>query len=90
MPDLSQTQEDRRLQEARERQVPWLKWGPYLSERQWGTGREDYRASGEAWDYFIQDQARFPSAGGKTAWPGAPMTNRASARPWPWGTAGTR
>jgi hypothetical protein len=38
---LSDTQEERRLQEVRERQVPWLKWGPYLSECRWGTGRED-------------------------------------------------
>ena len=58
MPNLSDTQEERRLQEAREHQVPWLKWGPYLSERQWGTVREDYSASGDAWDYFTHDQAR--------------------------------
>lgn len=37
---------------------PWPRWGPYLSERQWGTVREDYSASGEAWDYFSHDQAR--------------------------------
>src|SRR5262245_44342672 len=48
----------RRLQEAREKQVPWRKWGPYLSERQWGTVREDYSADGNAWDYFSHDQAR--------------------------------
>jgi hypothetical protein len=38
--------------------VPWKVWGPYLSERQWGTVREDYSESGEAWDYFTHDQAR--------------------------------
>ena len=38
--------------------VPWRKWGPYLSERQWGTVREDYSASGDAWNYFSHDHAR--------------------------------
>ena len=47
-----------RLREARENQVPWRKWGPYLSERQWGTVREDYSANGDAWNYFSHDQAR--------------------------------
>jgi hypothetical protein len=50
--------ERQRLTEARERGVPWRKWGPYLSERQWGTVREDYSESGNAWDYFSHDQAR--------------------------------
>jgi len=50
--------EQRRLNEARERGVPWKKWGPYLSERQWGTVREDYSVDGNAWDYFSHDQAR--------------------------------
>ena len=58
MQNLSDTQEERRLQEAREKQIPWGKWGPYLSERQWGTVREDYSDSGNAWDYFTHDQAR--------------------------------
>ncbi len=39
-------------------QTNWKKWGPYLSERQWGTVKEDYSATGEAWDYFSHDQAR--------------------------------
>jgi hypothetical protein len=47
-----------RLEEARERGVPWRKWGPYLSERQWGTVREDYSQNGDAWNYFSHDQAR--------------------------------
>ena len=47
-----------RLQEARVQRVPWRKWGPYLSERQWGTVREDYSRDGNAWDYFTHDQAR--------------------------------
>jgi hypothetical protein len=50
--------EQRRLNEAREAGIPWKKWGPYLSERQWGTVREDYSADGNAWDYFTHDQAR--------------------------------
>ena len=36
----------------------WKKWGPYLSERQWGTVREDYSANGKAWDYLSHDMAR--------------------------------
>ena len=52
------TQEQARLQEADERGVPWRRWGPYLSERQWGTVREDYSEDGDAWDYFTHDQAR--------------------------------
>ena len=47
-----------RLADARERDVPWRKWGPYLSERQWGTVREDYSLNGDAWSYFTHDQAR--------------------------------
>jgi hypothetical protein len=46
------------LNDAREAQIPWKKWGPYLSERQWGTVREDYSDDGNAWDYFTHDQAR--------------------------------
>jgi hypothetical protein len=50
--------EQKRLEDAREQGVAWRKWGPYLSERQWGTVREDYSHSGDAWDYFTHDQAR--------------------------------
>jgi len=50
--------EQRRLNETRERGVPWKRWGPYLSERQWGTVREDYSQDGNAWDYFTHDQSR--------------------------------
>src|SRR5262245_55345444 len=46
------------LRETRERKADWKKWGPYLSERQWGTVREDYSQSGNAWGYFSHDQAR--------------------------------
>ena len=51
-------QENERLIETRQAQVPWKKWGPYLSERQWGTVREDYSVSGDAWNYLPHDQAR--------------------------------
>ena len=47
-----------RLEEARAQKAPWKKWGPYLSERQWGTVREDYSESGDAWNYFSHDHAR--------------------------------
>jgi hypothetical protein len=50
--------EQKRLNEAREAGIPWKKWGPYLSERQWGTVREDYSDDGNAWDYFSHDQSR--------------------------------
>ncbi len=57
VPKPSPTHEDARLEEARQH-VPWKKWGPYLSERQWGTVREDYSENGDAWNYFTHDQAR--------------------------------
>jgi hypothetical protein len=50
--------EFQRLNEARDARVLWRKWGPYLSERQWGTVREDYSESGDAWNHFSHDQAR--------------------------------
>jgi len=50
--------EQKRLNEAREQGILWKKWGPYLSERQWGTVREDYSEDGNAWDYFTHDQSR--------------------------------
>src|SRR5215475_7544044 len=52
------TAEEQRLQEARNRTVHWKRWGPYLSERAWGTVREDYSAYGTAWDYLPHDHAR--------------------------------
>jgi len=59
MPSASATNpESIRLQEANEGKSPWRQWGPYLSERQWGTVREDYSTNGDAWNYFTHDQAR--------------------------------
>jgi hypothetical protein len=50
--------EQKRLNEAREEGIQWKKWGPYLSERQWGTVREDYSDNGDAWGYLTHDQSR--------------------------------
>jgi hypothetical protein len=52
------TTEDRRLEEGRTHKKYWKRWGPYLSERQWGTVREDYSRDGTAWEYFPHDHAR--------------------------------
>jgi hypothetical protein len=52
------TKEHVRLEEARAGTAAWKKWGPYLSERQWGTVREDYSESGDAWNFFTHDHAR--------------------------------
>lgn len=50
--------EKERLSQHQSEEKDWLKWGPYLSERQWGTVREDYSANGDAWNYFPHDHAR--------------------------------
>jgi Mannosylglycerate hydrolase MGH1-like glycoside hydrolase domain len=55
---VADTPEHRRLEDARTGAAPWKAWGPYLSERQWGTVREDYSPGGDAWDYLTHDQAR--------------------------------
>ncbi|HXX85109.1 MAG TPA: glucosidase [Casimicrobiaceae bacterium] len=52
------TIEHDRLEDSRAKKIPWKKWGPYLSERQWGTVREDYSENGDAWNYFSHDHAR--------------------------------
>ncbi len=56
--DRAGTTEQSRLQEILDIGTPWKLWGPYLSERQWGTVREDYSENGDAWGYFSHDQAR--------------------------------
>jgi hypothetical protein len=55
---INLTAEEKRLEESRNHTKHWNRWGPYLSERQWGTVREDYSEYGTAWDYFPHDQAR--------------------------------
>src|SRR5881397_1927398 len=52
------TEEHRRLEEATRRTAHWRRWGPYLSERAWGTVREDYSDGGAAWEYLPHDHAR--------------------------------
>jgi len=52
------TAEHQRLDESNNRRIAWKQWGPFLSERAWGTVREDYSADGNAWDYFPHDHAR--------------------------------
>jgi hypothetical protein len=52
------TPEHQRLEQARTGAAPWKAWGPYLSERQWGTVREDYSGNGDAWNYFTHDHSR--------------------------------
>ena len=52
------TREEIRLQQSRERRAHWKRWGPYLSERAWGTVREDYSPDGTAWDFLSHDHAR--------------------------------
>ena len=51
--------EQARLQEDIEGRAPWKKWGPYLSERQWATVREDYSSDSDAWNYFTHDHAQY-------------------------------
>jgi hypothetical protein len=55
---MSYGDERKRLEAARTSKAPWKKWGPYLSERQWGTVREDYSENGDAWNFFTHDHAR--------------------------------
>jgi len=55
---MSVSAEQKRLVEAREKNASWKRWGPYLSERQWGTVREDYSENGDAWNFFTHDHAR--------------------------------
>ncbi|MFM0491139.1 MGH1-like glycoside hydrolase domain-containing protein [Paraburkholderia graminis] len=57
-PAIVDVAEQARLNDAREANVPWKKWGPYISERQWGTVREDYSDNGDAWNHFTHDHAR--------------------------------
>lgn len=58
MSNTAMPAEKQRLEEVKSNAVPWRKWGPYLSERQWGTVREDYSSDGNAWDYFSHEQSR--------------------------------
>ena len=84
-PRLSDVTEQKRLNQARESGIPWKKWGPYLSERQWGTVREDYSEDGNAWAYFSHDQSRSRCGTGATrssrsACSGSPTARATTAR----------
>ena len=69
----------------------WYLWGPYVSERQWGTVREDYSEDGEAWNYLPHDHARLPRiAGVRTAWPAFAISNSGFASDSLSGTDATR
>ena len=71
------TQESARLNEAKEGKAAWKRWGPYLSERQWGTVREDYSDNGDAWNYFTHDHARSRAyRWGEDGIAGSPTTNQ--------------
>ena len=81
-----------RLAEDERRVSDWKRWGPYLSERQWGTVREDYSADGDCWDYFPHDHARSRAyRWGEDGLLGHHATASAgSASRWRCGTAATR
>ena len=96
MPDKVSVQipnsaEQKRLDEVRERGVPWKQWGPYLSERQWGTVREDYSENGDAWNYFTHDQARSRAYHwARMGSPGSATITSGCASRWRCGTARIR
>ena len=78
------TEEGKRLDEAEARKAHWRRWGPYLSERQWGTVREDYSDNGDAWNYFTHDQARSRAyRGGRTDWEEFATITRSCVLRWP-------
>ena len=87
----AQTTERKRLNDAREAGIPWKKWGPYLSERQWGTVREDYSKDGDAWNFFTHDQARSRAyRWGEDGIAGISDDKQHCALRWPCGTARIR
>jgi hypothetical protein len=88
---MAQSEEQRRLEQAREESVPWKKWGPYLSERQWGTVREDYSADGNPWNYFTHDQARSRAyRWGEDGFAGISDDHQCCVSPWRCGTGRIR
>ena len=79
------------MNEAREAQIPWKKWGPYLSERQWGTVREDYSDDGNAWDYFTMTRrVHERTDGARTGSADFAMKSNVCASRWRCGTSATR
>ena len=91
VPAIADVAEQKRLNDAREAQIPWKKWGPYLSERQWGTVREDYSDNGDAWNYFTHDQARSRAyKWGETGSAASATTSSFCALRWRCGMSATR
>src|SRR5438067_1379262 len=85
------TEEEKRLAAARAGKERWRQWGPYLSERQWGTVREDYSANGTAWEYFPHDHARSRAyRWARTASRASATTSSGCASRWHCGTAPIR
>ena len=83
--------EHRRMEECRERKAHWKRWGPYLSERAWGTVREDYSDHGTAWEYLPHDHARSKAtAGTRTASPEFATVTSEYVSHWRYGTNGIR
>ena len=81
------TKEELRLQEDRDRKANWKRWGPYLSERQWGTVREDYSPYGAPGIPFPTiRRAAAPTVGVRTVLPEFQTSTSSSASPWPYGT----
>ncbi|WP_308298873.1 hypothetical protein [Streptomyces sp. GESEQ-35] len=79
-----------RLADADAGRAAWRRWGPYLSERQWGTVREDYSQGGDAWSYFTHDQARSRAyRWGEDVSPASATTNSGCASRSPCGTGAT-
>ena len=88
---MIRNEETKRLEAVRKENAPWKKWGPYLSERQWGTVREDYSDSGRRLELLLlmTRRAHGHTAGARTGSPGSPTTNSGSASPLPCGTGRT-
>ena len=79
-----------KLEDGLRQASDWYLWGPDVSQRQWGTVREDYSEDGEAWNYFPTiTPGRGPIAGARTAWPVSAMSNNVSAWDWHGGTVAT-
>jgi hypothetical protein len=88
---IVKTREGKRLDENRQRTAHWNRWGSFLSERAWGTVREDYSPFGTAWDYFpTTTLARRHTDGMRMDWATAAIAIGGSASPLPCGMAGTR
>ena len=88
---MTSNPEQSRLGENQAGKTNWQRWGPYLSERAWGTVREDYSADGDAWNYFPHDHARSRAYRWNEDGMGAfVMTSSTSAWPWPCGMQKTR